>query len=61
MTGGIILIHEQRPPDGMDVRMLIASGVDAFCEEFGIAGASERKRLLKRISAEAREMSEEIG
>lgn len=61
VSGGIILVHEQRPPDVLDVRDLIAAAVDGFCENFGLAGVEERKHLLKRIAAEARVMAEEIG
>jgi hypothetical protein len=60
MQGGIVLVREQRKPDVLDVRDLIASAVDAFCEEFGVAGNADRKSVFEKISAEARDMGREL-
>jgi hypothetical protein len=60
MTGGVVLVHEPRKPNLFDIRDLIACAVDAFCEEFGISGAADRKCVFERISIEARDMAAEI-
>ena len=58
--GGVVLVRDSRQPDVLDVRLLVASAMDGFCEQFAISGRENRRDLLKRISAEAREMAAEL-
>jgi len=59
-AGGVVIVREQRKPDALDVRELIASAVDGFCEEFALSGIDARRWLLGAISAESREMKAEL-
>lgn len=59
MTGAVILIKPARKPDVLDVRLLVAEAVDAFCETFGIAGPA-RKHVFQAVADQAREMAAEF-
>lgn len=56
---GVVLV-ENRQPDVLDIRMLVAAALDGYCEEFGLAGASARARVLRQIANEARCMVAEL-
>ena len=60
MSGGVVLIREERKADVLDIRDLVAAALDNFCEQFAVAGRDGRRWVLQQMAEQARTMREEI-
>jgi hypothetical protein len=61
MSSNVRIIQtERKMPDCIDIRVLLGSALDAFCEQFDLAGKTNRKHVLEMMQQQAREMAEKL-